>query len=200
MIAIIDYGMGNLRSVQKACEYVGCEAVITAQAREIERASHVILPGVGAAEAAVHSLRASGLWEVARAQALAGKPFLGICLGMQLLFDESLENGRHPGLGLIPGCVTPFDAGVLRVPHIGWNSLEVTRPNALIPEEGGYVYFVHSYFAAQVPEEFVTARSDYGGAFVAAVQRGNLFGLQFHPEKSGETGLAMIKKFGGYTA
>lgn len=198
MIAIIDYGMGNLRSVQKACEYAGFVAKVTDEKRDIRTASHIILPGVGAARDAIAALRNRDLWDTVVMQARSGKPFLGICLGMQLLFDVSMENGENECLGLIPGKVVPFDVPGLRVPQIGWNSLQV-RENPLFSAKGPekYVYFVHSYYAAQVPEEYVIATADYGGAFVAAVQRGNLFGTQFHPEKSGETGIEMIRRFGG---
>ena len=198
MIAIIDYGMGNLRSVQKACEYVGYDARITADKQTIRDASHVILPGVGAARDALQNLRERGLFDEAIRAAESGKPFLGICLGMQLLFDRSLENGEHECLGLVPGEVVPFRVNGLRVPHMGWNSLQI-RDNPLFSREESetYVYFVHSYHAQGVEEGDIIATCEYGYPFTAAVRRGNVFGTQFHPEKSGDTGIAMIKNFGG---
>ena len=198
MIAIIDYGMGNLRSVQKACEYVGYDARITADKQTIRDASHVILPGGGAARDALQNLRERGLFDEAIRAAESGKPFLGICLGMQLLFDRRLENGEHECLGLVPGEVVPFRVNGLRVPHMGWNSLQI-RNNPLFSREesGSYVYFVHSYHAQGVEEGDIIATCEYGYPFTAAVRRGNVFGTQFHPEKSGAVGIAMIKNFGG---
>ncbi|MBQ9942375.1 MAG: imidazole glycerol phosphate synthase subunit HisH [Christensenellaceae bacterium] len=196
MIAIIDYGMGNLRSVQKACEFVGHKAIVTSSPTEIEEASHVILPGVGAVRDALYNLKEKGLWQSALDAAHSGKPFLGICLGMQMLFDRSLENGCYDCLGLIGGQVVPFDVKGLRVPHMGWNSLSV-KENPLISQGEKYVYFVHSYHAADVAEENIIATSHYGYPFVAAVQKGNIFGCQFHPEKSGDVGIEIIKNFGG---
>lgn len=198
MIAIIDYGMGNLRSVQKACEYVGYEARVTSDKQVIRDASHVILPGVGAARDALQNLRERGLFDEAIRAAESGKPFLGICLGMQLLFDRSLENGEHECLGLVPGEVVPFRVNGLRVPHMGWNSLQI-RNNPLFSREESetYVYFVHSYHAQGVEDGDIIAACEYGYPFTAAVRRGNVFGTQFHPEKSGDAGIAMIKNFGG---
>ena len=197
MIAIVDYGMGNLRSVQKACEYAGYEAVVTSQKQVIRDAGHIILPGVGAVRDAVESLKRRELWETVIEQANSGKPFLGICLGMQMLFERSLENGTHECLGLIEGRVSAFQDCGLRIPHIGWNTL-VSKENPLFKaDEEQTVYFVHSYHAEGVPEKYVIARSDYGYPFVAAVCRDNIFGTQFHPEKSGETGIRMIRNFGG---
>lgn len=198
MIAIVDYGLGNLASVAKACAFVGYEARVSADAAEIQSASHIILPGVGAARDAMQNLRDRGLLELVQEQARSGKPFLGICLGMQLLFDYSLENGRHECLGLIGGQVEPFHVPNLRVPHIGWNSIETTDESLFgATEQSPYVYFVHSYHAAGVAPEHVIATSVYGYVFCAAVRSGNVFGTQFHPEKSGGVGLDMIKKFGG---
>lgn len=195
MIAIVDYGLGNLRSVAKACEAAGFNAEVTSEKERISKASHVILPGVGAAESAISCLKKEDLWDFVIGEAKSGKPFLGICLGMQLLFDESLENGRHKCLGLIPGVVRPFDASRMRVPHIGWNKLEVVADDPIMLP--GYVYFVHSYFASDVPDDMVSAVSDYNGKFVASVRNNNIFGAQFHPEKSGDMGLEIIKRFGG---
>lgn len=194
MVAIVDYGMGNLRSVQKAFEYLGFEAVVTDDKRRIENASHFVLPGVGAFADAAKSLHGSGLWDVILDEVRKGKPFLGICLGMQLLFERSYENGVTEGLSLVSGEVVPFRVEGLKVPHMGWNDLLV-RDNPLI-EGAPYVYFVHSFHASGVPEENIIAETEYGCRFTAAVRRNNVFGFQFHPEKSGEAGLAMLKKFG----
>ena len=194
MIAIIDYGMGNLRSVQKAFEFLGFEAVVTDDRSIIGNASHIVLPGVGAFADAIACLNRTGMGDTVLTEARKGKPFLGICLGMQLLFDRSLENGKFEGLGLVPGEVVPFKVEGLKVPHMGWNNL-VARENPLIAG-APYVYFVHSYHAAGVPEPYIIAEADYGYRFTAAVRKENIFGLQFHPEKSGDAGLAMLKNFG----
>ena len=197
MIAIIDYGMGNLRSVQKALEYLGFDARITDKKQDLIDASHIILPGVGAFGDAIDSLNKSGIRETMLNEIAKGKPFLGICLGMQLLLDRSFENGEYAGLSLVPGDVVPFNVNGLKVPHMGWNNL-ITRDSALMDAgDSTYVYFVHSYHAAGVPEEYIIAEADYGYHFTAAVCRDNVFGLQFHPEKSGDAGLAMLRRFGG---
>ncbi len=198
MIAIIDYGMGNLRSVQKAFEFLGYSAVITDKKQDLIDASHIVLPGVGAFADAEDSLKKSGTQETMLAEIEKGKPFLGICLGMQLLFDKSFENGVYDGLGVIPGQVLQFDVAGLKVPHMGWNNL-IIKDNALFDSQGEdkFVYFVHSYHAAKVPKEYIIAEADYGYRFTAAVQKDNVYGLQFHPEKSGSVGLDMLKRFGG---
>ncbi|MGE5493928.1 MAG: imidazole glycerol phosphate synthase subunit HisH [Burkholderiales bacterium] len=209
MIAIIDYGMGNLRSVQKAFEFLGLDACITTSNADLKNASHIVLPGVGAFKDAASSLEASGMQDTMLAEISKGKPFLGICLGMQLLLEKSFENGEHRGLGLIPGDVVRFgtgasknceafsyDAPSLKVPHMGWNEL-IARDNALFSAEAGkYVYFVHSYHASGVPDEYIIAETEYGYRFTSAVAKDNIFGLQFHPEKSGDVGLDMLKRFG----
>jgi glutamine amidotransferase len=194
MIAIADYGIGNLRSVQKAFEYLGFEAIVTDDRQRIVGASHIVLPGVGAFADAAENLNRSGLWNVILNEVKKGKPFLGICLGMQLLFECSYENGVTEGLNLVPGEIVQFRSDVLKVPHMGWNNL-VVRTNPLISETP-YVYFVHSYHASGVPDANIIAEADYGYRFTAAVRKDNIFGFQFHPEKSGEAGLAMLKKFG----
>lgn len=197
MIAIIDYGMGNLRSVQKALEFLGFDARITDDKRHLIDASHIVLPGVGAFADAAACLEQSGMQETMLNEVKKGKPFLGICLGMQLLFDKSYENGEYEGLGLVSGEVVPFKVNNLKVPHMGWNSL-VARENALFDSNGEkYVYFVHSYHASGVPDENIIAEADYGYRFTAAVRSDNIFGLQFHPEKSGDIGLDMLRRFGG---
>jgi len=196
MIAVIDYGMGNLRSVQKAFEYLGFCAKITDDKKIIKDASHIVLPGVGAFADAQKALRVCGLKEAILSEIKKGKPFLGICLGMQLLFERSHENGVYEGLSVIPGEVVRFRGDGLKVPHMGWNNL-IAKECALFPAGGGtYAYFVHSYHAENVPEEHVIAHADYGIRFAAAVAKDNVFGVQFHPEKSGAAGLSMLKAFG----
>ncbi len=197
MIAIVDYGMGNLRSVQKAFEYLGFEALITTNRQNLIDASHIILPGVGAFADAAASLKASDMQDTMLTEIRKGKPFLGICLGMQLLFDKSYENGEHNGLALVPGEVVRFEVKNLKVPHMGWNNLIAVNNELFDGGNEKYVYFVHSYHAADVPREYIIAEADYGYRFTAAVAKDNVFGLQFHPEKSGDVGLDMLKRFGG---
>ena len=195
MIAIIDYGMGNLRSVQKAFEYLGFEAIITDDAAVVKAADRVILPGVGAFEDAMARLRETGLDQAFLEAAQSGKPVLGICLGMQMMFERSEENGVHEGLGLFPGAVTRFEERGLKIPHMGWNTL-ATRDCPLFDEgDDPCVYFVHSYCVAEVSDDFTAATCDYGQTFTAAVCRGNVMATQFHPEKSGDAGLRMLKRF-----
>ena len=198
MIAIIDYGVGNLRSVQKAFEAAGVEAVVTHDPSQIESASHVVLPGVGAFGAAVDTLRAKGLEDVAVDAARSGRPFLGICVGMQMLFDSSEEMGTHRGLGLIPGNVVRFvaEAGE-KIPQIGWNSLHFPRPSPLMAgvDDGAMAYFVHSYRCVPVDEGVAAALTDYCGRYVSAVSVGNVHGVQFHPEKSSDVGLRILSNF-----
>ncbi len=190
--------MGNLRSVQKAFEFLGYDAHITQNKKDLANASHIVLPGVGAFADAIKNLNSSGILDVMHDEIKKGKPFLGICLGMQLLFDKSFENGVYEGLSLVPGQVTRFDVTGLKVPHMGWNNL-IVRDNALFDSTGAdkYVYFVHSYHASDVPDKYIIGEADYGYRFTAAVQKDNVFGLQFHPEKSGDVGLSMLKRFGG---
>lgn len=195
MIAIIDYGMGNLHSVSKALERLGCEAVVTSSPEAILAADGAILPGVGAFGDAMRNLREVGLEAVVKAYAASGKPLLGICLGMQLLFDESEEHGRHEGLGLLPGRVVRFQ-GDYKVPHMGWNELSFTQPSPLL--EGlkpGHVYFVHSYHALPARREDLLATTEYYQPVTAIVGRGSVYGMQFHPEKSGELGMALLGNF-----
>ena len=200
MIAIVDYGVGNLFSLKSSLLAIGAEAKVTGDADEIRSAEKIILPGVGAFEDAARKLRESGLAEVVVSEARAGKPVLGICLGMQMLFERSHEYGEHEGLGLIPGEVRPIADVIpkgLKIPHIGWNALDfggVTSPIFKHIKEGDCVYFVHSYYAANC-DEYVIARSEYGAPLTAAVARDNVFGCQFHPEKSGKVGLAILRAF-----
>ena len=201
MIAIIDYGMGNLRSVQKAFEFLGYEAVITDSADVITRASHVILPGVGAFEDAMNRIRETKLDQALLSAVNAGKPILGICLGMQMMFEFSEENGHFEGLGLFPGTITRFeergprDGRALKVPHMGWNTLQTRTCPLFDADENPCVYFVHSYCMADVSDEWTAATCTYGQTFTAAICRGNVMATQFHPEKSGEAGLKMFRRF-----
>jgi glutamine amidotransferase len=198
MIAIIDYGMGNLRSVQKAIEAVGHAAEVTADPDRVRTASRVVLPGVGAFGDAADELRRTGLGVAFCEAVAAGKPCLGVCLGLQLLFDISEEDGVHEGLGLLPGRVVRFaHRPGLKVPHMGWNCLEVRRQVPLLQglEGGPSVYFVHSYHAVAADPADVVAEADHGGPFPAIVGRDNLIACQFHPEKSQKVGLAMYANF-----
>ena len=195
MIAIIDYGMGNLRSVQKAFEFLGFEAVVTDDPQAIEAADHVVLPGVGAFCDAMARLRETGLDRAVLQAAGSGKPLLGICLGMQMMFEHSEENGFYDGLGLLPGTITRFEDRGLKIPHMGWNTL-ATRDCPLFDRgDDPCVYFVHSYCMATVDDSFTAATCEYGQVFTAAVCRGNVMATQFHPEKSGEAGLRMLRRF-----
>ena len=198
MIAIIDYGMGNLRSVQKAFEKVGHQAVVTSDPAQVAAAGKVVLPGVGAFEDAAAELRRLDLVKPVLQAIDSGKPFLGICLGLQLLFDVSYENGRHEGLGVLRGQCVRFDLPKdYAVPHMGWNQLNIRRPAPLLRgvAEGAYVYFVHSYYVVPKDAEVIAAETDYGGPFCAMVWRDNVFATQFHPEKSQAEGLKMLKNF-----
>jgi imidazole glycerol-phosphate synthase subunit HisH len=198
MIAIIDYGMGNLRSVQKAFEKVGHQAVVTSDPAQVAAAAKVVLPGVGAFEDAAAELRRLGLVQPVLQAIDSGKPFLGICLGLQLLFDVSYENGRHEGLGVLRGECVRFDLPKeYAVPHMGWNQLNIRHPAPVLSgvAEGTYVYFVHSYYVVPTDAEVIAAETDYGGPFCAMVWRDNIFATQFHPEKSQAEGLKMPKNF-----
>lgn len=199
MVAIVDYGVGNLFSLECSLNAIGAEVVITADPAVLEKADQIILPGVGAFEDAAKKLRATGLDRVLKTLAAAGKPLLGICLGMQMLFEKSYEYGEHEGLGLIPGAVVPM-AGVIpedyKIPHIGWNALHFRKESPLFSkiQDGDCVYFVHSYYAANCDSD-VIATAEYGAELTAAVAKGNVFGCQFHPEKSGSVGLAILQAF-----
>ena len=194
--AVVDYGVGNLKSVTNAMAYLGYDTVITGDAAELERADAIILPGVGAFPDAADKLRGPGLDRVIIAQA-EKKPVLGICLGMQLLFDRGTEVRECKGLGLVPGSVERIQTE-LKLPHIGWNSLTFQNDSPLFRgmEDGAWVYFVHTFCGCAASESDVIARTDYGVSVVAAVGRGNVYGCQFHPEKSGETGLQILRNFG----
>jgi imidazole glycerol-phosphate synthase subunit HisH len=198
MIAIIDYGMGNLRSVQKGFEKVGHQALVTYDAAQVAAADKVVLPGVGAFEDAIAELRRLNLVKPVLDAIDSGKPFLGICLGLQLLFDVGYENGRHEGLGVLPGEVVRFDLPKqYTVPHMGWNQLAIRRPAPLLDgiAQGTYVYFVHSYYVAPKDAQVIATETDYGGPFCSMVWRDNIYATQFHPEKSQAEGLRMLKNF-----
>ena len=200
MVAIVDYGVGNLFSLKSSFAAIGAEVTVTDDSEVLRKADKIILPGVGAFEDAAKKLRSSGLDVVIKELAAEGKPLMGICLGMQLLFDKSYEYGEHEGLGLIRGSVKPISdviAPELKIPHIGWNPLiykNGSNPLFRYINEGDCVYFVHSYYAADC-DESVIAASEYGAELTAAVADKNVFGCQFHPEKSGKTGLAILKAF-----
>ena len=195
MIAIVDYGMGNLRSVQKAFEYVGQNAVITDNAKDLQDASHIVLPGVGAFKDAINALDNSGLSGILKSEIAKGKPFLGICLGMQMLFDKSYEDGEYQGLGLIRGEVKRFEVD-LKIPHIGWNELIIKKRTPLFDGiEDRNFYFVHSYHASDCLVEDIETSCEYGYEFTASVNKDNIWGVQFHPEKSGDTGLKLLTNF-----
>jgi len=197
VIAIIDYGLGNLKSVKYALDRLGVESVLTAEAAEIAEADRVILPGVGAFGRAMELLDQLHLLDVTRAAALSGRPFMGICLGMQLLFSRSDEHGLHQGMGIIPGRVIRFD-GDLTVPHMGWN--QVTRSGHCAPlfdgiADDSFFYFAHSYYVVPESSDVIVGLTDYGCRYASAVRDGMVWGTQFHPEKSGPIGLAMLSNF-----
>ncbi|MDL1871352.1 imidazole glycerol phosphate synthase subunit HisH [Deltaproteobacteria bacterium PRO3] len=197
MIAILDYDMGNLRSVSKAVEDVGGKCAVTRDPKRAAKADKLILPGVGAFKDCMANLESYGLIEPIREFIASGRPFLGICLGMQLLMDESEEGGRHRGLGILPGKVRRFSPELgLKVPHMGWNRLKLKgKPRLLEGMEGDYVYFVHSYYVAPEKKKAIAAVSDYGLEFAASLESDNIFATQFHPEKSQKVGLGLLKRF-----
>ncbi|OLR55446.1 imidazole glycerol phosphate synthase, glutamine amidotransferase subunit [Hornefia porci] len=202
MIAIVDYGVGNIFSLYSSFRHIGADARLSSDPGEIRRADKIVLPGVGAFGDAAQKLRDSGLADVVSEEAEKGKPLLGICLGMQLLFEKSFEYGEHKGLGLIPGRVVSMEPVVpegYKVPHIGWNALHFPKDRPKSPifrniREGDFVYFVHTYYGTDCGES-VIATTEYGPELTAAVAAGSVYGLQFHPEKSGETGMKILKAF-----
>lgn len=201
MIKIVDYGMGNLRSVQKAFEKLGVEAAICAEPREVADAGKLVVPGVGAFHDAIEQLRRQELVGPIREHISAGRPFLGICLGLQLLFDVSYEDGEWNGLGLIPGRVVRFPPQPgLKIPHMGWNRVEVVHPSPLlegIPADAWF-YFVHSYYVEPTDESVVAGRTEHGTRFVSMIARDNVFATQFHPEKSQRVGLKLLENFAAF--
>ena len=196
MIAIVDYGAGNLFSVQNALDFLCIDYCVTKEAKTLQKAQGIILPGVGAFPDAMKRLQDSGLVETLQKESQR-KPFLGICLGMQMLFDYGYEFEKTPGLGLIPGTVEGFVPQGLKIPHMGWNQLTITKPCALTQgiNDGDYVYYVHSYLA-KTPMAYISATSQYGETIPGLVHHDYIFGAQFHPEKSGEAGLTLLKNFG----
>lgn len=199
MIAIIDYGVGNLFSLSSSLRAIGFDAVVTGDTEIIKKADKLVLPGVGAFADAIAKLRSTGLDQEIVSQVAGGKKLLGICLGMQMLFDKSYEYGSHTGLGLIRGEVIPMEGTIddtLKIPHIGWNSLDFQKDTALFKyiHDGDFVYFVHSYYADSC-QGAVIATTQYGKPLTAAVAQDNIFGCQFHPEKSGDVGLKILKAF-----
>ncbi len=198
MIVIVDYQMGNLASVQRGLQRAGSDAVITSDPDRVAAADKIILPGVGAFADAMHELRAHGLVEPVTEAIASGKPFLGICLGLQMLFDTSLEDGEHPGLGILPGKVVRFDlpAGY-KIPHMGWNQINIRRRAPILEglEDGSYFYFVHSYYVVPEDHNVVAVETEYGHLFCSMVWRDNLFATQFHPEKSQANGLRLLENF-----
>ena len=202
MIAIIDYGVGNLFSLSSSFKSIGADTIVTGDPEIIKKAEKLVLPGVGAFRDAAEKLRQSGLDKVIVEETKKGKPLMGICLGMQMLFEKSLEYGEHQGLGLIPGAVIPMKPVIpaeVKVPHIGWNGLifPEDRPKSKLfkyLENGDHMYFVHSYYAADC-EDFVSSKTEYGALLTASAENGNVYGVQFHPEKSGEKGLSILKAF-----
>lgn len=199
MIAIVDYGMGNLRSVQKGLESVGHNAIVTDAPNQLADADAVVLPGVGGFGAAIHRLETTGLADAVRQEIEKGKPYLGICLGLQLLFEESEEGGIHKGLGVLAGRVVRFRHGIT-VPHMGWNQLEIQKPVPLlrgIPDQA-YFYFVHSYYVVPTDPSINATLTDYDVKFTSMVAQDNLFASQFHPEKSQALGLQILRNFGEF--
>ena len=199
MIRIIDYGVGNLFSLKSSFAAIGVDVEVTGDAELIRDAEKLILPGVGAFGDAIKALKESGLFEVVKEEAAKGKPLMGICLGMQVLFDAGYEYGEYEGLGLIPGKVVPISNVIpaeLKIPHIGWNSLDITQESPILKyvSQGDFVYFVHSFYA-DTDDKYVIAKTEYGASLTAAVQNVNVYGCQFHPEKSEIVGLSILKAF-----
>jgi glutamine amidotransferase len=197
MISIVDYGMGNLRSVEKALEKLGCDTRVITAPEDVKSAQKLIVPGVGAFGDAMHGLAERGLVDSIREFGESGKPLLGICLGLQILFESSEEDPGVEGLNLLPGTVQRFVSRDLKIPHMGWNHIKVLNGSRLLSDLGPdpYVYFVHSYFVAPGAPDVAAATCDYGTEFVAAIERGSLFGTQFHPEKSQAVGLRILRNF-----
>lgn len=195
MTAIIDYGAGNLHSVKNALDFLGADSIVTGNPDEILKADRVILPGVGAFGEAMEQLKRSGLDKTIKKVAQSGRPLLGICLGLQLMFEESEESPGVKGLSIFKGKCVKIPACGLKIPHMGWNSLEIAKDSRLLGENGEYVYFVHSYYLVTPDKDIVSAYTQYGERLGVAVERDNVFAVQFHPEKSGEVGLRMLKRF-----
>jgi len=197
LIAVVDYGMGNLRSVEKAFKKIGANVVITSKPEDVKNASAVVLPGVGAFRDCINNLQALGLMDAVVESIEQGKPYLGICLGLQVLFEESEEFGKTKGLGLLQGKVVRFPPHKVKIPHMGWNQVHLKKHTKIFEgiDSGSFFYFVHSYYVAPVDNNTVVATTDYGVDFVSAVEKDNIIAVQFHPEKSQSIGLKLIKNF-----
>ena len=198
MIAIIDYGAGNIQSVSKALKHIGCDAFITRDKEQILKADGAVLPGVGSFGDTMDTMNSYGIKDTVIEYTKSGKPFLGICLGLQLLFPASEESPEAKGLGIFDGTITKIPSGEgLKIPHIGWNSLDIKKTDGLFKgiDKNPYVYFVHSYFLNASEKNIVSAQTQYGVTIDASIEKGNIFATQFHPEKSGETGLKILKNF-----
>ena len=195
MVAIIDYGAGNLHSVKNALDFLGVDSVITKDKDEILSADHVILPGVGSFGDAMECINNSGLYEVIKKAADGSRPFLGICLGLHLLFDESEESPGVKGLGILSGKVIKIPDCGLKIPHMGWNNIEISKESRILPTESEFMYFVHSYYINPQNSDVVSSYTTYGKKLGVSIEQGNVFAVQFHPEKSGEAGLNILKKF-----
>jgi len=197
MIALIDYGMGNLRSVQKGLEKVGAKVNVTDKAEDLRTASGIVLPGVGAFRDCIHELTKLGLIDTLIEEISSGKPYLGICLGLQILFEESEEFGRCNGLGIFKGKVVRFRESNLKIPHMGWNTINIKKSSSILKDipDQSYFYFVHSYYVVPDDSEIILTSTEYGLEFTSSVSKNNIFGVQFHPEKSQALGLRMLGNF-----
>lgn len=195
MIAIIDYGAGNLHSVKNALDYMGAQWVITRDRDTIKNASHVILPGVGSFGDAMECMRESGLIDTVKGVALSGKPFLGVCLGLHLLFEESEESPGAKGLGIFKGKIRRIPDCGLKIPHMGWNNIECSKDSKILSKDNPFVYFVHSYYIDPEDKDIISSYTEYGEKLPVSIEKDNIFAVQFHPEKSGDAGLDILKKF-----
>lgn len=195
MIAIIDYGAGNLHSVKNALDYIGADSQITGDKNTILSADHIILPGVGSFGSAMNSLESSGLIDAVKKAADGSRPFLGICLGLHLLFESSEESPDAAGLGIFPGKVKKIPECGLKIPHMGWNNIELTKDSRILPKDNSFMYFVHSYYIEPTDKSIVSSCTEYGNKLAVSIEQGNIFAVQFHPEKSGKAGLEILKRF-----
>ena len=195
MVAIIDYGAGNLHSVKNALNFLGADSVITRDKDEILSADHVILPGVGSFGDAMECINNSGLTDTIRKAADGSRPFLGICLGLHLLFEKSEESPEANGLGIFKGSVVKIPDCGLKIPHIGWNSIKLAKESRILPDSNEFMYFVHSYYIKPLDDDIVSSHTVYGEKLAVSIESGNVFAVQFHPEKSGDAGLSILKKF-----
>ncbi len=195
MVAIIDYGAGNLHSVKNALDFIGAESIITNDRETILSADHVILPGVGSFGDAMECLKSSGLTDTVKEAANGSKPFLGICLGLHLLFESSEESPAVGGLGIFSGKVKKIPDCGLKIPHMGWNNIELAKNSRILPNDNSFMYFVHSYYIEPKDETLISSHTEYGAKLAVSIEKGNIFAVQFHPEKSGTVGLEILKRF-----